>query len=356
MLINNKITILIEIYEESFLNYKKTIKLDFYKFDTIFDIKKKIQEKENINSASQTLMYNQNKLRDDETLEIYHIEKNEKFLLFFSSDYLAALIKIYVKTLLRETIDIYIYNTGTINELKRIIYSKLGIEENCQRIIFAGRQLEDDKTLQDYNIQKESTIYMISRLLNNYTYLIKIKIVFNKENMNLECEFDKYDNISIIKNKIKRLKNIDINNQLLFYKGRVANDNEKIMNIINAFPIYIKILSGKTIILYFNDGNTVNDINCTTEEALRIAFKNNDALSFIHCVETMFKDRVTYVVFRKTVVQYFCDNMMDIHGVKSTLYEDIARDVFEGVLDNNMISFCTDTYGVSLGKPLGEWP
>jgi len=105
-----------------------------------------------------------------------------------------------------------------------------------------------------------------------------------------------------------------------------------------------------------DDGNPVNDINCTTEEALRIAFKNNDALSFIHCVETMFKDRVTYVVFRKTVVQYFCDNMMDIHGVKSTLYEDIARDVFEGVLDNNMISFCTDTYGVSLGKPLGEWP
>ena len=216
MLINYRIIILIEIYEENFGNYKKTIKLEFYRFDTILSIKHKhkIQEKENINSISQILMYNQKILEDNKTLGIYNIEKDSKILLLIiksnQSGKEEELIKIYVKTVTGKVIEIYIKSTDTINELKRIIYYKLGYEENYQRIIFAGKQLEDDETFKTYNIQKESIIHLVLRKFDGFFNLIKI--VFNKENMNLNCEFNEEDNINIIKNEIKRLKNIDMIN------------------------------------------------------------------------------------------------------------------------------------------------
>ena len=49
---------------------------------------------------------------------------------------------------------------------------------------------------------------------------------------------------------------------------------------------------------------------------------------------------MTYVVFKKEVVQYFNDSLGDIHGVCSTLMQDIAKDIFE---DTEGVYFCTDT-------------
>ena len=60
-----------------------------------------------------------------------------------------------------------------------------------------------------------------------------------------------------------------------------------------------------------------------------------------------------YVIFENKVVQFFNDNLDDAHGVKSTLYQDIAKDVFG---DTDGIFFCTDLAYEGLGAPLGEWP
>ncbi len=84
-------------------------------------------------------------------------------------------------------------------------------------------------------------------------------------------------------------------------------------------------------------------------------FEGNTALSFIKKIEGIFRDCMTYVVFVNKVVQYFSDNLCDAYGNTSTLYEDIARDIFE-VEDGVM--FCTDlpVEQKSIGTPLGEWP
>jgi hypothetical protein len=57
-------------------------------------------------------------------------------------------------------------------------------------------------------------------------------------------------------------------------------------------------------------------------------------------------------VFEKKVVQFFNDQLDDINGNKSTLYQDIAKDVFE---KHEGVYFCTAADG-KLSKPLGEWP
>lgn len=96
-------------------------------------------------------------------------------------------------------------------------------------------------------------------------------------------------------------------------------------------------------------------------DVFQAAFKGNDAFSFAKCIKGVFANDLTYVVFKNKVVQYFNDDLGDIYGQRSTLYENIARNLF-GVVEG--VFFCTDLpegTGTPYGRqksccPLGEWP
>ena len=70
-----------------------------------------------------------------------------------------------------------------------------------------------------------------------------------------------------------------------------------------------------------------------------VAFEGNEAISFIKTVKGAFSDDLIYVVFKNEVVQYFNDDFRDVYGQCSTLYQNIAKNVFR---DDNSVFFCTD--------------
>lgn len=86
-----------------------------------------------------------------------------------------------------------------------------------------------------------------------------------------------------------------------------------------------------------------------------LVFAKNPVYSFSYRVEGLFSNDITYVVFKNEVVQFFNDNLNDIYGNISTLYENIARDILEYIPDNQVVFFCTDVKDESL-RGERQWP
>ena len=76
--------------------------------------------------------------------------------------------QIFVKSISGQTRTVEVQGSDTVRSIKQKISEKEGISADQQRLIFAGKNLEDDKQIQDYNLGKDSTIHLVLRVQGGY--------------------------------------------------------------------------------------------------------------------------------------------------------------------------------------------
>ena len=139
------------------------------------------------------------------------------------------------------------------------------------------------------------------------------------------------------------------NKSIKLYVDNVAKA-EALEKLLPASRVYGNITVYITVI-------PPNVLNGSMLSAFETAFKGNPALSYVHTSDGGEKGlfAMNYVVFQNKVVQFFNDELGDVNGMCSTLYQDIARELFDA---REGIFFCTDVpkNEGETNAPLGEWP
>ncbi|CAM4787281.1 unnamed protein product [Rotaria magnacalcarata] len=222
--------------------------------DTVEYIKAKIEHDISIASGEQKLIWAGKTLHNDQTLSYYNIQKGTTIYFLIGA---SGCVPFHVKLPSEKNIELMISPMfTTVEEVKSVIGRLAGFPLYQQRLVFEGKLLENRRTLSDYNIDFDNTVFLFHLGPRSIQIFIEIPTV-----KTLTLQADPSDTIKSVKRNIKDIEHIRAEDQRLVFDGRQLEDDKTLLDysiqhgsklhlfIPDEVQIYVKRLIGKIITL-----------------------------------------------------------------------------------------------------------
>ncbi|KAK9818391.1 hypothetical protein WJX72_011860 [[Myrmecia] bisecta] len=231
---------------------------------TIADIKRQIQEKEGITTASQRLFFADRALADSVTLAQYNMQPGSTILLVLRlsrADKInraaeAGRVQILATTFNGKTLALEVHGLDTVDMLKSQVTDREGIPPERFRLIHVGLHLEDGSILAEYGIGKGSTVHVLGRLSSDTIADIKRQIQ-KKEGITPASQRlifagrDLADSVTVAQYKMQK-------GSMFHLIVRCGGQPSNVPAETGPMQIFVKTLVGKTLTLEVHDSDTID--------------------------------------------------------------------------------------------------
>ncbi|KAL9959072.1 hypothetical protein ACROYT_G036153 [Oculina patagonica] len=323
------------------------ITLDAVPGDTISNVKKKIKGEIGIPADQQELIFDDKKLKDDRTLNYHNIQ--EESTLHLSLKQLGDHMRLFVKTQTGKTvITLDVVPEDTVQIVRRKIMDEVGIPVDQQQLIFAGMTLEDSFTLNDYNIQSASTLYLSPKVCEGMKIFVKMTPGL-KMPKKISLKVKPGISIRVVKKIIsKSCKEIPPVEQRLIFAGQELKDDRTLedyhikkestleLSPLRRWQIFVKMTATeKAIPLIVEPETSIRNVKEKIQDKKGIPTDQQHLI--FHQELTNERSLRNYNIGEKSILNLTVDGMMQINLItptgRTTTLDVLSSDDVESVKD-----------------------
>jgi len=207
----------------SYMLKGEEIEFEVPKVYTVEEFKKLISSKHSL-TQDFSLQYKKTKLGDSEVLS--KVVPSGSKLLLFTTVKDATPLELTIRLLTGKSTTVNVYATQTIMDVKSAVYDNLGIHPDMQRLIFAGKQLEESVVLQEYNLTSGCVMHLVERL-------------------------------NVVSNPVQRVTKKPLFTTI---SSSTTSSTSSSTSSGGDFIIYVKTMTGKTVTLNVSSADTIDNI------------------------------------------------------------------------------------------------